>query len=54
MFPPKNFTSKESLSISSLKAIYSILYENPMFVKCEISYDKKAFVNMGLGYAIRE
>ena len=54
MFPPKIFVSKESLSISALKAIYSIVYENPLFVKCEISYDKSSFANMGLGYAIRE
>lgn len=54
IFPPSKLRIQNTLSIQAIKGIYSILYLTPNFEYSSIEYDFDNFLNIGIGYALRE
>ena len=55
IFPPQNIICQSKiLTVSALKALYSIEYDNQYFKYCNIAYDQSKFENVGIAYSVRE
>ena len=53
-FPPREFISQMKLTVSALKAIYSVQYDNMFYKYSNVVYDQEQLENVGIGYSIRE
>ncbi|CAD8121707.1 unnamed protein product [Paramecium sonneborni] len=54
IIPPSKIRIQNSLSIQAIKGIYSILYDTYYFKYAMISYSFDNFLNIGIGYSLRE
>ncbi|CAD8095982.1 unnamed protein product [Paramecium primaurelia] len=54
LIPPSKIRIQNSLSIQAIKGIYSILYDTYYFKYAMISYSFDNFLNIGIGYSLRE
>jgi hypothetical protein len=54
LFPPSKMRLQDTLTLPALKGIYSCMWDNYQFQYANILYDKDIFLNVGIGYALRE
>lgn len=54
LFPPSRIRVENTISLQAIKGIYSILWDSHTFQYSNIQYDFDNFLNIGIGYALRE
>jgi hypothetical protein len=54
MFPPTHLRLQDVLTLQALKGIYSIMWDNYKFTYAYIMFNRDIFLNVGVGYALRE
>ncbi|CAK55641.1 unnamed protein product (macronuclear) [Paramecium tetraurelia] len=54
LIPPSKIRVQNTLTLQAIKAIYSIFYDTNHFEYSSIQYDFDNFLNIGIGYALRE
>ncbi|CAD8043825.1 unnamed protein product [Paramecium primaurelia] len=54
LIPPSKIRIQNTLTLQAIKAIYSIFYDTTHFEYSSIQYDFDNFLNIGIGYALRE
>ena len=54
LLPPSTIRIRNSLTLNAIKGIFSILWDNPYFAYSNIVYEKQDFLNVGIGFGLRE